>query len=546
MERYVGYIIQSTEKRVRHFLKDQIKDTQSPGCGMLKGELLEVKATVYSMTEAISVYLNPASGMYRDTRIKLALERGIHFVSRMQGKDGLFDFPSCNFHSAPDTAFCLKRMTAACRLMELWDREGLLASLREVYLSIIRKAVFGLIGGGFHTPNHRWAIAAALLQGHELFRSDTNTGLLKSTADLYLGEGLDCNEDGEYPERSAGNYNAVVNASMITMYEITGDRKFLDCILKNLDMMLTLIDPDDKVFTYHSVRQDKGKGAYPIKYFYQYLYAAAKSGGQQYEKAAHKIIKDCMERGQEAPECLYILMQYEYLYCYRLTGYGFLEHYRRYLSSSGMLRVKNRRYTYSVMKDNSPFLYWKAGTTQLSVRIGESCCEVRSFLPETVRLNEQGCTLEKTIRGWYYLPWEKPQDTSDWWEMDHTKRDKIYTEELKTMVRIDESEDGIKLNMKAEGLAGLPLRVEVKLPEKSRLEYDKANILRKGRRKLIVKSGEIMVIHENRKLKISGGAAEHTFTGHYSESDGTDEIILYFNLYTPCEHSIRIELVPEE
>ena len=43
----------------------------------------------------------------------------------------------------------------------------------------------------------------------------------------YLAEGIDGDEDGEYAERSTGNYNAVVNNAMMALFRETGDESYL-------------------------------------------------------------------------------------------------------------------------------------------------------------------------------------------------------------------------------------------------------------------------------------------------------------------------------
>lgn len=43
-----------------------------------------------------------------------------------------------------------------------------------------------------------------------------------------MAEGLDINEDGEFAERSAGNYNQVNDDQMIRLFIATGERRFLE------------------------------------------------------------------------------------------------------------------------------------------------------------------------------------------------------------------------------------------------------------------------------------------------------------------------------
>src|SRR5690606_2938657 len=88
----------------------------------------------------------------------------------------------------------------------------------------------------------------------------------------YLNEGIDCNEYGEYAERSSGNYNHVNNEQMIILAKETGDPSYLEYVRRNLDMMINYFEPDGTIFTGNSTRQDRGKKVYPDIYYNQYLY----------------------------------------------------------------------------------------------------------------------------------------------------------------------------------------------------------------------------------------------------------------------------------
>ena len=127
---------------------------------------------------------------------------------------------------------------------------------------IVRQGAYGILQGGFHTPNHRWAIASVLMTCSRLFDCEE----MEQAAFTYLNEGIDCNEDGEFAEKSAGNYNRVNNDAMIMLSEATGDPSYEQNALRNLRMMLTYWEPDDSVFTANSTRFDKDRLEIPISF----------------------------------------------------------------------------------------------------------------------------------------------------------------------------------------------------------------------------------------------------------------------------------------
>jgi hypothetical protein len=473
-------------------------------------------------------------------RISLALD----FIHRLQREDGTFDFPSCNFKSAPDTSFCLKRLIGAYKVLQKYGENTESEMLSKKYIAIIKPALQGMMQGGFHTPNHRWGIAAALMQGVNLFKEDENfSASLRKRANQYLDEGIDCDENGEYAERSTGGYNAVVNTALITLYEETGNAKFLEYVRKNLEMMLTFLEPDDSIFTQNSTRQDKGKKLYADKYFYQYLYLADALNLNHFEAAAHKLVADNKARGDEAPDCLHILMNHERLQSYPLDTFGFLESYKKYYEGSGVLRTKTPTFTYSLLKGKSRFLFLQAGSTSLSMRIGVSYCDTRSFIPQTLVIEENKSTLTYKTKGWYYLPFENPPSTSDWWQMDHTKREILHNTELEIKVVAEELEDGLALHVSSKGLDKVPLRLELELPAGSVLENDCLYTEAAAGEHMILRKGELNIHHEGSSFVVGPGFGTHEFKGHYSgEEANTSGYSLFFNAYTPIEKTIFIKL----
>ncbi|WP_347005207.1 hypothetical protein [Enterocloster clostridioformis] len=539
MERYMAHLLKGAEYRTKQFMGSQVGDPASLQYGGIKGDIWEAKPTIYALTSALAVYFHKDSCFYKNEQLYAAVNLALDFIERTQREDGSFDYPSCNFKSAADTSFCFKRLIAAYRLLVKYgdSSDEAITVLKEKYLTIMHKALDAIREGGFHTPNHRWGIAAALLQGSNLFAEEDGFAAgLKARADQYLAEGIDGDEDGEYAERSTGNYNAVVNNAMMAMYQETGDEAFLGYVERNLSMMLTYMDPDDTIFTQNSTRQDQGKLEYADKYFYQYLYMCSREYCPAFDGAAHKIIKDNMERGDLAPDCLHIVMNHDEMMGYHFKEYGFLEEYRKFFRHAGVLRVRKPSYTYTVLNGKSAFLYFKSQGTMLCVKIGESCCDIRNFIPQTIEELPDGCRLEAEAESWYYLPFKEKQDTSDWWKMDQTKREKLISSRLKTTLEIREKDQGLELHLKAEGLDRLPLRLEIFIPAGVTLEHPAFALEAAAGEGMILKDGYLEVHDGSVTMELGPGFGEHSFKGHYSgEEINSAGYTVYANGYTPLE-----------
>ena len=539
MERYMAHLLKGAEYRTRQFMGSQVKNPASLQYGGIKGDIWEAKPTIYALASALAVYFHEDSCFYKSKELYQAVGLALDFIARTQREDGSFDYPSCNFKSAADTSFCFKRLIAAyCLLVKYGNpADEVITVLKEKYLTIMHKALDAIREGGFHTPNHRWGIAAALLQGSNLFAAEKEFAAgLKNRAEQYLAEGIDGDEDGEYAERSTGNYNAVVNNAMMAMYQETGDEAFLGYVERNLSMMLTYMDPDDTIFTQNSTRQDQGKLEYADKYFYQYLYMCSRERNPAFDGAAHKIIKDNMERGDLAPDCLHIVMNHDEMMGYHFEEYGFLEEYRKFFRHAGVLRVKKPAYTYTVLNGKSAFLYFKSKGTTLCVKIGESCCDIRNFIPQTIEELPDGCRLEAEAQSWYYLPFKEKQDTSDWWKMDQSKREKLISSRLKTTLEIREKEQGLELNLKAEGLDRLPLRLEICIPAGVSIEHPAFALEAGAGESMILKDGYLEIHDGLTTVEIGPGFGEHSFKGHYSgEEINSAGYTVYANGYTPLE-----------
>ena len=555
MKRYIDYLIRSEEHRVDEMLFLQIKDKNDLCYGLMRGDVIEAKPTIYMMATALALYLNSRSRYYKSEKLMEALQLAADGVARVQRKSGYIDYPCCNFFSAPDTSFCYKRLNDGYRLMKKYQDVADTTILQKKYLAIMRMAAEAIRDGGFHTPNHRWGICAALMQAAKLFADDTE--FAKSLMDrtvLYLQEGIDGNSEGEYAERSTGNYNAVVNNAMMAMYQCSKDVKYLGYVERNLNMMMYYIEPNDMVFTQNSTRQDQGKEIFMDKYLYQYLYLLAYDGTDgfikltpeehaRFDGAAHQIIKGCAETGRQAPNCLHLLMIYDKTLDYTFENCGFLKTYHKLFKEAGVLRVKKENYSYTVMKNRSAFLYFNVNGLEAFLKIGESYCEIRNFVPDEMDVQEGKTVLSHTARGWYYLPWKEKQNTSDWWQMDHKKRDLMITSDLHTQVVITELADGLEISVDTDGLERLPLRMELCVPSQTTLENDHFCMETVAGKSMVLSDDYVTMTKGLTRIEFGPGACEHHFKGHYSgEEVNTDGYTIYCNTYTPTKRVYTLKV----
>ena len=555
MKRYIDYLIRSEEHRVDEMLFLQIKDKNDLCYGLMRGDVIEAKPTIYMMATALALYLNSRSRYYKSEKLMEALQLAADGVARVQRKSGYIDYPCCNFFSAPDTSFCYKRLNDGYRLMKKYQDVADTTILQKKYLAIMRMAAEAIRDGGFHTLNHRWGICAALMQAAKLFADDTE--FAKSLMDrtvLYLQEGIDGNSEGEYAERSTGNYNAVVNNAMMAMYQCSKDVKYLGYVERNLNMMMYYIEPNDMVFTQNSTRQDQGKEIFMDKYLYQYLYLLAYDGTDgfikltpeehaRFDGAAHQIIKGCAETGRQAPNCLHLLMIYDKTLDYTFENCGFLKTYHKLFKEAGVLRVKKENYSYTVMKNRSAFLYFNVNGLEAFLKIGESYCEIRNFVPDEMDVQEGKTVLSHTARGWYYLPWKEKQNTSDWWQMDHKKRDLMITSDLHTQVVITELADGLEISVDTDGLERLPLRMELCVPSQTTLENDHFCMETVAGKSMVLSDDYVTMTKGLTSIEFGPGACEHHFKGHYSgEEVNADGYTIYCNTYTPTKRVYTLKV----
>ena len=548
MEKHYQKMLRDTEDRVVKSLQIQVLDRESPRYGGFADPtgIVQAKFAIYRIAGMAAAYCNEDTCFYRDGRVYDSILKGLDYVSGVQHESGLFDYITCNFFSAPDTAFCIKKLLPLYQYLkgrrdreaepELTEEENCILGKVE---QIVRQGAYGLLQGGFHTPNHRWAIASLLMSCSRLFDCKE----METAAFTYLNEGIDCNEDGEFAEKSAGNYNRVNNDAMILLSEATGDPSYEQNAVRNLRMMLTYWEPDDSVFTANSTRFDKDRLIYPKDYYMEYLKMGMKYHIPEFLQMCNTIFDIVDRRHITSPDFLIWFMlnpeyrRLEFEGSYRRPDFG------SFYRESGIARGQQGRFTYTVMNGKSNFLYLHNGTMKLEMKVAGSFCEHRAFKSERMeRLSEGEYHLSQVMRGWYYLPFAEKPPTSDWWKMDNASRDQKLGPDMHIDVWVKEAENGLDVRVKTSGVEGAPWRIELAFSGVDFLTNDYVDLPLTGSETVVVKQGFAEIGNGKDTLIVGPCFGEHHFTEGKEDSEGKTPgaATLYLTAYTPFDREIRI------
>jgi hypothetical protein len=542
MRQHYDKIVRDTEKRVEYFFRYQVRDNDSSDYGGLEDGAQygdPVKATLFYLADLAALYFTPQSRFCNEIRVLERVREALGFVTRRLRPDGTFDFNNCNFHSAPDTAFYINRLIFLYRVIEKRQINPENYWLQDQLYRLVEKTGYGMTGGGFHTPNHRWALAAALTSCYKI----TGIAEFQKTAARYLQEGIDCNAAGEYAERSAGNYNVVNNEQLLILFRETGDGQYLEPVLRNLTLSLRYIDPDGTIFTGNSTRQDYGTRRYPESYYYQYLFMGWQCDIPEFTAAAARIMDDIVARGDLAPDCLDWYLLNPELIEFPLSKAALPEVYEGFYADSGIVRVRRGDYSFSLIRDNTRFLYFQAGSLSIYMKIGVSYFNQREFRGQTLEKTAAGYRLVYQAHGWYYLPFDEKPPTTDWWRMDNQSRKKIQGPDLEIMVTITEVERGIAVNVATSGCDRVPLKLELAVSAGALIQTDAFICQGTAGEAITVRNGTVEAVQGLDTVQIGPAFATHNFVGGKfgSEARSASHYTVYFTDYTHFNRTIVIK-----
>ncbi|NLC68387.1 MAG: hypothetical protein GX754_06305 [Clostridiaceae bacterium] len=549
MKAHYEAILKQTEKSFEQLAASFVTDESSFNHGGFLSYtegLAHPGSATSSLVTLVPLYFNKDSKYYRDEKLYDMIIKVLDYITRVQRPDGTFDLLTTNFYSSPDAGFLTQSMAHAYWVAEKCgghDEES--ERIKARLFGIIKKAGYGMVTGGFHTPNHRWVIAAALMMAYNI----TGEKPFEEMANRYLNEGIDCDEYGEYTEKSAGIYNSVNDNALIILSEEMNREDLLEHVKRNLDMMFTYVEPDWSLFTYNSTRQDKGEGNsnqvfYPTAYYHLYLYMAYKLKNKEYAYMADYIFKNSVIWSAGYPGVLYLYMLKDELKEFESEMLPFNDNYHVYYRNSGIIRARKGDATYSILKDSSNFLFFQKGSLKCRIKLCASFFAKAQFKAQEIMETRNGYRLTFNTQGFYWMPFEEAPLTSDWRKMDHGKRQRVNVLDLVFNVYIEEYEKGLEVSFTAEGCDRVPVKVEFRFSPPCMVHGETFALQGEPGQSIVAKSGYVHVRKGIDTVTIGPAFANHTYaTGmRGSEPQSKSGYTIYFTDFTPVNRKFRIEL----
>lgn len=485
---------------------------------------------------SVRLYLNRDSIYYKNEVLYERMMLAYQYCYTWMHEDGTKDYIDCDFYTAAGSE--VQNLAKTIYILDQYEEDEEKDFLREKSISLMKALAEGLVHGGFHTPNHRWIFSGALAAVNSIVPDERYMAKINQ----YLLEGIDCNEDGEYAERSAGIYDFVTNEGLILMARYLKRPEFYEYVKRNLYMLRSYIEPDGSIFTMNSTRQDFGTTIWAEKYFSEYLYISEIFKDNVLRKTADKLYRNAKSNGRELPVTLEFLLLNP-----QFRGYQPLEEMtdekevlEGLYGNAGIMRRVQDEISLSLIKGSKTFFFAEFGDIKLFMRMSGHFFKVRNIIPEQLRKIKDGYQITFYAEGNFLLPLKEKPETSDWWKMDHTKRDLLKRTELSVELDVLPEEDGVTFRLRTKTCDQVPFRVEIGIVPNCTLLGDGFQCKAQAGMWLIPTKGMVRAETVNHAIEIGPMFGEH---GRVSGREGSAprsgaHMTLYMNQFCTAEERV--------
>ena len=540
-----------TDKKVELSLKKQIMDEDDIYYGTpfnFNTGLCELRPCTGMVALFISEYYNENSKYYKNM---LLIERSIlamQFVKERTYLDGSTDLLETNFHDATNNAFMIHDLGPGLLLMrEKTDNEEEEKLLYSLCIEFIEASVDAMVNLGFHTPNHRWVLSGALAYCYKL----TNDERCIETINKFLREGIDCDENGEYTERSAGVYNCVCNQTLMMMADLLSKPELFDHVARNLKLAKMFFMPDNTINTLNSTRQDMGKAPDYRVYYKDYLYMALYTENGEFAYMADEILKKSLAEFEVTgkisilPDNSHFLLHPEWLEkIENIETFKPETDYERLMPKSGIMCKRIGDVALTLIAKRYIFCRLQKGSHTITFRFGTPFFGKGNLLSDAIEKTDKGYKLHMLSKADYMAAFDEAPESSVWEEMDHSKRRRVAEQELEITAEVEMLENGVKMKFITGGCGNVPTKLEMMLEAGGLLDLGAAEFFTNKGDYIYLKNGDVKYIYsDGTYFNFKGAFNKHRFGKNMRNTPLYDpnSLTLCLTDYTNSEREIEIE-----
>ena len=508
-------------------------------------------------------YCAPESSYLKSPALLAALEAAADKLLSAQHADGTID--SGNLNSPPDTGFVVQTVCMALAVLQRMNASQL-SSVNGKLAKFLLAAGDALSTGGIHTPNHRWVVCSALAQINSLFPSAKYVERI----DDWLGEGIFCDADGQFAERSTGIYSRVIDNALITMARLLHRPELLEPVRRNLAMNVFYMHPNGELETVGSRRQDQTMLAWISNYYLQYRYMAIKDQNRQFAAVA----KFAEQIGLDHAEVRIPLIEFleEPVYRQALPDPDPLpSDYARFFANSALARIRRGDTSATVyggsdwplgiasgLASNPTFFTFRKGKAVLeSVRMTPTFFSEGPFRSDGIKAEENRYSLRQELQVPYYQPLPKklrnprgdypltPAGNRFWAKMNFPERPKSNIQRLDQRITVTENAGVFELAFDVGGHDRVPVTIELTFRSGGELEGTEPGAARANGHFLRQGTGRYSVGGD--VITFGPGQADHEMTAmgvvtyeSYSPMPQAEGIRVYITGFTPFRKTLTI------
>ena len=539
-------VLRAMASQLEKDLQRQITDASHPDLGALVNPDWGIPSPTDGITPIARCGFLHLAGETAGLSSSHWLERGalaMEHLLRTQRPSGRMDLLSTNYDCGPAAAFAVQRL---CPLVELGrqraSEDPAWASFLAKVETFIRRAVPGIMTGGFHTPNHRWIVASALAYAAKLF-PDLR---VRSVVDAYLAEGFDIDADGAFIERSAGTYDSACDRSLLLLDQCMGAAGALAAACANLERNLYLLHDDGTIETGLSHRQDFGHRSVPLTLAGPYLMAAHLASDARFAAAAGLFWEKASSPHEDHLNWLYYALARFGEFAATEHAEGLPTDYVRLFPVNGFLRARCGPLSATLFRDSTRLLTLVYGQAELSsLKISQAYFGVGRFVGEELSLDEGRVVLrssgqQRLHRPGYDHPLGRPVPPEQW-ASAIPQREWRPLPPCTSTLEVEPMPDGLRCHYRTvDGLDGVTAQLALDFAPGGVWETGDTCVSTHAGQVIFLKRGCGAMRYGADVIRIGPGADAHRMWAMRNAEPAPDHVRVLMTFRTPVDHAFAI------